>query len=153
VKAAYGLKGEVRKTLSEDSKGRDILGDRTVNGIVTAHTITFIGETGSPGPFNIKMWNMDIWGLSGSDYRPVRRITVTRVRTFLLHRSTGCLLTSWATGSFSRRSFLYWISCMVINDKEDDKIETWKSADDSVGMWSVTGNPCIVTEWENIKLS
>ena len=33
------------KTWSEDSKGKDSLGDRTVNGIVTEYTITFIGQT------------------------------------------------------------------------------------------------------------
>jgi len=37
------------KTWSEDSNGRDRLGDRRVNGIVTEYTITFIGQTGGPG--------------------------------------------------------------------------------------------------------
>ena len=36
---------------SENSNGRGILGDRTVNGIVTTYIITYIGQTGSPGPF------------------------------------------------------------------------------------------------------
>jgi hypothetical protein len=42
------------KTRSEDSNGRYIMGDRRVNGIVTAHTITFVGQTDSPGPFKYK---------------------------------------------------------------------------------------------------
>jgi hypothetical protein len=38
----------------ENSNGRGILGDRTVNGIVTAYIITYIGQTGGSGPFKYK---------------------------------------------------------------------------------------------------
>lgn len=42
------------KTRSEDWNGRDKLGDRTLNGIVTEYTIPFIGQMGSPGLFKRK---------------------------------------------------------------------------------------------------